>query len=178
MNKILTAALILMITFFSENGYSQNGNQVMVGNAIGDAIGDFEGKNQNGEYIKLSDLNGKLVMVVLWNSLCNHCVVENQKYVPAFEEYRDKEFVNGKGFDIFMIALDKEEATWHEALEKYQYPWENHVYVIDSWKDPDIRFFGVKNLPGNFLIDGDGIILEKIFGGSELSGILESYVKK
>lgn len=178
MKRIITTIVLVMAILVSTNGFSQNGNQVMVGNAIGDAIGDFEGKNQNGEYIKLSDLSGKMVMVVLWNSLCNHCVVENQKYIPAFEEYRDKEFVNGQGFDIFMIALDKEEATWHEALEKYQYPWNNHVYVIDSWKDPDIRFFGVKNLPGNFLIDGDGIILEKLFGGSELPGILESYVKK
>jgi thiol-disulfide isomerase/thioredoxin len=178
MKRIVTAVLVLVFAMFISVATAQNGEQVLVGNEIGDAIGDFEGKNPDGEYIKLSDLSGKLVMVVLWNSLCNHCVVENQKYIDVFEEYRNKEFVNGDGFDIFMIALDKEEATWHEALEKYQYPWINHVYVIDSWKDPDIRFFGVKNLPGNFLIDGDGIILEKKFGGSELSGILESFVKK
>jgi len=178
MRRIITTAFILVFALITSIGYAQKDNQVLIGNQVGDDLGDFEGKNQFGDYIKLSDLKGKLVMVVLWNSLCNHCIVENQKYIETFEEYRNKQFVNGTGFDIFMIALDKEEATWHEALEKYQYPWTNHVYVIDSWKDPDIRFFGVKNLPGNFLIDGDGVVLEKLFGGSELSGILESYVKK
>ncbi len=153
-------------------------NEVVVGNEVGNDIGEFEAKGPEGDYLKLSDLRGKMVLVILWNSLCGHCVTENAKYQEAYEAYLDKEFVKGSGFDIYQIALDKEEATWHEALETHQFPWKNHVYVIDSWKDPEIRFFGVKNLPGTFLIDGNGIILEKGFGGAEIPELLDKYLKK
>ena len=152
-------------------------NEIVVGNEIGNDIGEFEAKGPDGDFLKLSDLRGKMVLVVLWNSLCGHCNTENAKYQEAYEVYLNKEFVKGTGFDIYQIALDKEEATWHEALEQYQFPWKNHVYVIDSWKDPEIRFFGVQNLPGTFLIDENGIILEKGFTGDKIPGLLDKYLK-
>jgi peroxiredoxin len=167
---------ILMVSVF--NVSAQDKNEQETGNEVGNYIGDFEGKGPNGEMLKLSDLRGNLVMVVLWNSLCGHCNTENKKYQAAYEAYHGKEFVNGADFEIFQIALDKEEATWHEALESNTFPWENHVYIIDSWKDPNIRFFGVKNLPGTFLIDENGIILAKKFEGKDLPDILDKYVKK
>ncbi len=171
----LLLACTLMFSFAYTNAQDNGGLEP--GNEVGDYIGDFEAKGPNGEMLKLSDLRGDLVMVVLWNSLCGHCNTENKKYQEAYEAYHGKEFVNGDVFEIYQIALDKEEATWHEALEKYEFPWQNHVYVIDSWKDPDIRFFGVKNLPGTFLIDENGIVLHKKFGGEELPELLDKYVK-
>lgn len=178
MKKIFTAflACLLFVTFF--DAVAQDNGEVPTGNEVGNYIGDFEAKGPNGEMLKLSDLRGDLVMVVLWNSLCGHCNSENKKYQEAYEAYHGKEFVNGDDFEIYQIALDKEEATWHEALEKYDFPWDHHVYVIDSWKDKNIRFFGVKNLPGTFLIDENGIILAKKFGGEELPELLDKYVKK
>lgn len=172
----LLLAVTLMLSFTYTQ--AQDADEVVTGNEVGNYIGDFEAKGPNGEMLKLSDLRGDLVMVVLWNSLCGHCNTENKKYREAYEAYHGKEFVNGKDFEIYQIALDKEEATWHEALEKNDFPWNNHVYVIDSWKDKNIRFFGVKNLPGTFLIDENGIILNKKFGGEELPAILDKYVKK
>ena len=167
---------VLMVSVIQVSGQAKGGTET--GNEVGDYIGDFEAKGPNGDMLKLSDLRGKVVMVVLWNSLCGHCNHENKKYWEAYEAYHDKSFVNGDGFEIFQIALDKEEATWHEALEKNGFPWENHVYVIDSWKDKNVRFFGVKNLPGTFLIDENGMVLAKSFEGKDLPEILDKYVKK
>ncbi len=166
---------VLMISATQVSAQDNGGAEA--GNEVGNYIGDFEAKGPSGEMLKLSDLRGNLVMVVLWNSLCGHCNTENKKYQEAYEAYHDKDFVNGEDFEIFQIALDKEEATWHEALENYGFPWANHVYVIDSWKDRNIRFFGVKNLPGTFLIDENGIILAKGFEGKEIPDILDKYVK-
>lgn len=179
MKRILTTflACLLSVTFFQAT--AQDNGEVVTGNEVGNYIGDFEAKGPNGEMLKLSDLRGDLVMVVLWNSLCGHCNTENKKYREAYEAYHGKEFVNGDDFEIYQITLDKEEATWHEALEKYDFPWSsNSVYVIDSWRDKNIRFFGVKNLPGTFLIDENGIILAKGFPGEELPELLDKYIKK
>lgn len=177
MKKFLTTAFVVLFSMFIFQVSAQSEGEIVIGNEIGNDIGDFDGKGPDGDYLKLSDLRGKVVMVVLWNSLCGHCVTELSKYNSAYQTYKDKEFVNGNGFDIYQIALDKEEATWHEALETHEIPWKNNVYRIDSWKDPDIRFFGIQNLPGTFLIDGNGIILEKKFTGEQIPELLDKYLK-
>ncbi len=151
---------------------------IVIGNEVGNDIGDFEDYSPDSTVLRLSELRGKLTMVLLWNSKCSHCVNENKKFRAAYEKYHDKQFVNGDGFEIYAIGLDKLRDTWVEALEKQQYPWKYNVYVIDSWKDRNIRFFGIKNLPGTFLIDEDGIILAKKFDGNELTEMLEGYLKK
>jgi len=155
-----------------------NSGNIEIGNEIGDDLGDFVSYDPDSTLLKLSDSRGKLTLLVLWNSLCGHCVTENVKHMETYKQYHDKQFVNGDGFDIFMIGLDKERATWIEHLEKVNYPWKNEVYVIDSWKDADVRFFGIKNLPGTFLIDENGIVINKKFTATELPTLLEGYLKK
>lgn len=151
-------------------------NDVQLGNAVGNDLGEFFGLNMDSVQIKLSDLRGSLVMVVLWNSLCDHCVHDLDKYLPVYNNFHQKTFKNGKSFEVFTIGLDKERATWVQALTEKNYPWKHNVYILDSWKDPDIRFFGVKNLPGTFLIDADGIVIEKSFTPEQLPGLLEKYL--
>jgi hypothetical protein len=153
-------------------------NEIQLGNAVGNDLGEFYGYGVDSSQIKLSDLRGRLVMVVLWNSLCDHCVHDLDKYLPIYNNYHGKSYTEGKSFEIFTIGLDKERATWVQALTDKNYPWKHNVYVLDSWKDPDIRFFGIKNLPGNFLINGDGIVLEKLFTPEQLPDLLEKYLKK
>jgi len=162
----------------SQTIITPNSGEIEIGNEIGNDLGDFDSYDPDSTIRKLSDLRGKLTMLVLWNSLCGHCVTENVKHVETYNKYHDKQFVNGNGFDIYMIGLDKERSTWVEFLEKANYPWENNVYVLDSWKDPEIRFFGIKNLPGNFLIDENGIVVAKKFTGIELPKLLEDHLKK
>jgi len=161
-----------------ESAPAVSSGEIEVGNEIGNDLGDFESYDPDSVIRKMSDSRGKLTLMVLWNSLCGHCVIENEKYKAAWEQYHDKKFVNGDGFEVYSIALDKVRTTWIEMLEEKKYPWAYNVYVLDSWKDPEIRFFGIKNLPGTFLLDEDGIVLAKKFTGDELSGLLEGYLKK
>jgi thiol-disulfide isomerase/thioredoxin len=150
---------------------------IELGNEVGQDLGDFESFSPDSTLLKLSQLRGKMVLVVLWNSLCGHCVTENIKFIKTYEKYLNTKFKNGNGFDVYCIGLDKERATWVEAIDKLGFPWTNNVYVLDSWKDADIRFFGVKNLPGTFLIDGNGIVLSKLFTAEELETTLEKYIE-
>lgn len=151
-------------------------NDIQLGNAVGNDLGEFFGLGIDSTQIKLSNLRGSLVMVVLWNSLCDHCVHDLDKYLPIYNNYHSKTYKDGKSFEVFTIGLDKERATWVQALTDKNYPWKHNVYVLDSWKDPDIRFFGVKNLPGTFLIDGNGIVLEKSFTPEQLPALLDKYL--
>lgn len=178
MKHLFKTAGILFFSLLMLHAVAQNGGEVVTGNEIGNDIGDFEAKGTDGNFKKLSDLRGNMVLLVLWNSKCGHCVTENKFYQEAYNQFHDKQFDQGKGFEVYQIGLDKEEATWKEYIDATGFPYKNHVYVLDSWKDPNVRFFGIKNLPGTFLINGDGIILEKGFSGKELPELLEKYQKK
>ncbi len=149
---------------------------VELGNEIGNDLGDFVNYDPDSTLRYLSDLRGKMVMVMLWNSLCHHCVIDNEKYREIYLKYNDKSFVHGDGFEIYAIGLDKERSTWIDALNSKQYPWKNNVYVIDSWKDRDIRFFGIRNLPGTLLIDRNGIVVNKLFTPAKLDELLSGYM--
>ena len=56
------------------------GGEIVVGNEVGNDIGEFVSYNPDSVLLKISDYRGKLTMVMLWNSLCGHCVTENQKH--------------------------------------------------------------------------------------------------
>jgi len=66
---------------------------VEVGNEIGNDLGDFVDPDSTLRH--LSDLRGKMVMVMLWNSLCHHCVIDNEKHREIYNKYHDKNFVHG-----------------------------------------------------------------------------------
>lgn len=149
---------------------------IELGNEIGNDLGDFVNYDPDSTLRYLSDLRGKMVMVMLWNSLCHHCVIDNEKYREIYNKYQNKSFEHGEGFEIYAIGLDKERSTWIDALNSKQYPWKNNVYVIDSWKDRDIRFFGIRNLPGTFLIDRNGIVVNKLFTPTQLDELLGGYI--
>jgi thiol-disulfide isomerase/thioredoxin len=151
-------------------------SDIIIGNEIGNDLGDFVNYSPDSTLLNLSSLRGKLVMVMLWNSLCHHCVIDNEKLRETYNNFHNKNFTHGKGFEIYAIGLDKERETWMQALTEKKYPWKYNVYVIDSWKDRDIRFFGIKNLPGYFLVDRDGIVVNKMFTADELNGILQGYL--
>jgi len=184
MKQVLSISLFLAFTmmFFGTpqhvNAQNAGSSGIEIGNEVGQDLGDFEGYGADSTMLKLSQLRGKMVLLVMWNSLCGHCVTENVKFIKTFENYNDKKFKKGNGFDVFCIGLDKERATWIDALDKQKYPWASNVYVLDSWKDADVRFFGVKNLPGTFLIDGNGIVLAKNFTAEELEATLDKYLAK
>ena len=174
----LFVALTIMFVGTGQKVFAQSAGSggIEIGNEVGQDLGDFSAYGPDSTILKISDLRGKLVLVVLWNSLCGHCVTENTKLIKTFEKYHDKKFKNGNGLDVYCIGLDKERATWAEAIVKLNYPWTHNVYVLDSWKDKDVRFFGIKNLPGTFLIDGNGIVLSKLFTAEELEITLDKYL--
>jgi len=184
MKQVLSISLFVALAMFifgtqqRVSAQSAVPNGIEVGNEVGQDLGDFEAYSPDSTLLKLSQLRGKMVLVVLWNSLCGHCVTENGKFIQTYEKYHDKKFKKGNGFDVYCIGLDKERATWVDAIGKLKYPWADNVYVLDSWKDKDVRFFGVKNLPGTFLIDGNGIVLSKSFTAEELETTLEKYLAK
>jgi thiol-disulfide isomerase/thioredoxin len=138
---------------------------------------EIELVSPSGKKIKLSKLKGKMVLVDFWASWCGPCRRENPNVVEAYKKYKSARFTNGKGFEVFSVSLDREEAPWKKAIADDFLTWKNHGWDKDGIAS---KAYSVYSIPSGFLVDGDGNIVAQ---GQELRGLglhitLDKYIKK
>ena len=152
-------------------------DNVAIGLNVGNRAPDIIENSRNGETLKLSSLRGQIVLIDFWASWCGPCRRENPVLVEAFEKYKNKTFTNGNGFTIFSVSLDKNQQAWDKAIEDDKLIWQYHVSDLKGWYSKYAGVYGVRSIPSNFLIDGDGIIVGKNLIGSVLDSTLEKLLK-
>ena len=127
--------------------------------------------------MKLSDLRGKLVLIHFWSSHCTHCRHYNIGLVKTYMKYRDKKFENGNGFEIYSVSIDTRKEDWTNAIKEDSLIWKNHVNDYKGWATKLKTIFKFNKTPTTFLIDEDGIIIQKNVIGAGLDRRLEYFLK-
>ena len=166
MKKIITIAFCFLTTL----SFSQE-----IGLKIGDIAPELAYNNPKGKEMKLSSLREKLVLIDFWASWCGPCRRENPNIVDAFRKFHKAKFKNGKGFEIFSLSLDKTQTAWVKAINKDQLFWKYHVSDLGGWQSAGSQKYGVRSIPSNVIINGDGIIIARNLKGLALHQFLESW---
>lgn len=148
-----------------------------LGTNIGNLAPEIEMAAVDGKILKLSSLKGNIVLIDFWASWCGPCRRENPNVVEAYNKYKDKKFISGKGFKIYSVSLDKTRDPWINAIKADKLVWSEHVSDLKGWQNEAAKRYGVNSIPGNFLIDANGVILAKNLRGIDLHYQLEKLVK-
>lgn len=141
--------------------------KVLNGLQIGKKAPDFVSVDPEGKSVRfLENLKG-YTLVDFWASWCGPCRRENPNIVAAYKEFHDK------GFNVFGVSLDKKKENWIKGIKDDNLNW---IQVSDLlfWNSKIAKLYGVRAIPGNYLVDSKGIIVAKNLHGDELQTTLKS----
>jgi thiol-disulfide isomerase/thioredoxin len=123
-------------------------------------------KTLAGNRVALSSLKGKYVLLDFWSAQSKDCIEENLQLKEFYKLY------NKKGFEIYQINLDANEADWRAAVRFDELPWIN-TREDDPNNPKNAILFNVRALPANYLIDKAGTIIASNLHGRALQLKLE-----
>jgi peroxiredoxin len=145
------------------------------GTEIGDKAPEIRLPSLEGDTLALSSLKGKIVLIDFWATWCAPCVKEQPDLSRLYNKFKNSDFTNGKGFEIFGVSLDSKKANWENIVNKNGIDW-IQVSDLKFWSSPVAKLYNIQELPFNVLIDGKGIILAKNLHGIDLDKELAKYL--
>ena len=137
---------------------------------IGESVPEIELPNTGDSILRLSSLQGKVVLIDFWASWCAPCRAANPYVQKLYSRYRDK------GFEVFAVSLDTKKKDWLKAIKQDKL---KYTQVIDNsgWRSKVAERYFVDQLPTNFLLDRSGKIVAINLDGKELFDKVKSLVQ-
>lgn len=123
---------------------------------VGGPAPSFTLNDLEGRPVSLADYKGKVVLLNFWATWCEPCKKEMPEIQAAYEQYKDQGFVVlginfGENPDPTVSFVHHGRLTFPVLLDR-------RANIAER--------YGVINLPVTFFINGDGIIRERVFGGT------------
>ena len=125
--------------------------------------------------IDLAVFKGQYLLIDFWASWCPPC----RKAHPNLKKLYQKHVIeNQQNFDIISISLDEKEQKWQQAILTDGLNWGNQVRLTKSWDSKLCKQLNIDELPFNFIINPEGIIIGKNIHGENLKNFLKGIFQK
>ena len=123
---------------------------------VGGPAPPFTLNDLEGRQVNLTDYRGNVVLLNFWATWCEPCKKEMPEMQAAYDQYKDQ------GFVVLAINFGgkADEASSFAHHGRLTFP---------ILLDPGVKVasrYGVVSLPVSFFIDQEGIIRERVFGGT------------
>ena len=150
---LLTACCLLPAVLYAENPSPFAGDKL-----INRRAPEFKVKDINGSEVSLASYKGTVVLLNFWATWCPSCRDE----MPSLNELSGQ-FKNRK-FSVIAVSTDRSVTDVKDYLKKHPL---DFTVLVDSNLSISRSLYKVFVLPTSFLIDKNGIVVKKYFGGEE-----------
>ena len=108
----------------------------------------------DGQPVSLNQFKGQVVLLDFWASWCAPCIGDLPDLRAIKEKAADQPLV------FLNLSLDTDEAAWREAIDKHEI---EGVHVrADGWGADVAKSYQVNSLPSYYLVDSQGLIVERL----------------
>lgn len=125
--------------------------------------------NYNGRDIALSSLRGKIVLIQFWSAKDATSRIQNQALIELYSKYK------AKGLEIYQVSVDTDRSFWLNAIEQDGLSWINVGDMKGS--NSALNMYNVQEIPSNYILDREGIIVAKDLKGSSLDQAMNRLIK-
>ncbi|MGV3525696.1 MAG: TlpA disulfide reductase family protein [Candidatus Sericytochromatia bacterium] len=131
------------------------------GNLEGQKAPDFALKNLQGQSVKLSDYQGKIVFLNFWATWCEPCKEE----MPSMQRLRAK--MANRPFEILAVSLDPNPTSEVPAFESSNKLTLNFPVLQDPEQNTAKNLYRTTGVPESFIIGADGKVIKHVIGAYE-----------
>ena len=150
-------------------GYLELEKKIQSAEAIG--YPDIELPDLDGKMRKLSDEDGKVVIVCFWSAAqAEQNMFNIEFFKPLYEQYHKK------GLDIYQVSLDVDKSLWATTVKGQKLPWTN---VCDSrgGASPYVTIYNLAAIPAAFIIADGELVDGKVVDEASLKKLLNDLLK-
>ena len=126
---------------------------------VGSKAPDFALPDLSGKTVRLSDFEGKVVILDFWATWCPPCRDEVPDFVRLQAKYREK------GLAVVGLSLDAEGA---KLVRPFAEEFNVNYAMLLANEETTRRFGGIVGIPTTFVLDRTGRIVRKFIGKTDL----------
>lgn len=132
---------------------------------------EIELPDVNGELKKLSETEGKVILLHFWSAADAEQKMFNQDVlIPLYNQFKNK------GLEIYAVALDTDKAVWARAVKSQNLEWVN-VCDANGGASSCVVLYNLNTLPCSFLISSGELLPDRITDEASLRKVLGKLLK-
>ena len=132
---------------------------------------DIELPDIKGEKVKLSEVDSKVIMIYFWSAADASQKMFNLDVLKSlYDDY------NGRGFEIYQVALDPDKTGWAQVVKQQSLPWIN-VCDIRGADSQYVMTYNIGSLPSVFIISDGELVDGQVVDEKSLRKLLDRLTK-
>jgi peroxiredoxin len=151
---LLILPLFFLLAMGPVGGGKDASQQPNPDSMIGNRAPDFSLKDMNNRTVTLSSLRGKVVLLNFWATWCPPCKAEMPSMNRLYKSLKQK------GFEVIAVSTDTSLFHVKEYLNSNHF---DFIVAHDEQRTVS-KQYKVFSMPATFLIDRNGMIIEKFYG--------------
>jgi peroxiredoxin len=124
------------------------------GSLLGSRAPDFALRDMNGNYVSISALRGKVLVLNFWATWCPPCKLEMPSLNRLHNDYR------AKGLEVVAISTDSSE----KGIRDYTGEMRLSLRILRDSDGRISELYGVYSLPTTYVIDQSGMVVLHYMG--------------